>query len=184
MAKITKQPAKSIAAHRPVESLIHVIRGQKVMLDSDLATLYGVTTKAFNQAIKRNTARFPEDFMFQLDDRETAVLRSQIVTASKRNIRYQPLAFTEHGVAMLSAALHSDRAVQMSIAIIRTFVRMRELMAHNKDIAARVAKLERGHERTASVIEVLVEDIDRLAREVKDMKAIPPATKQKIGFDL
>ena len=171
MAKVTKRPAKDLAATRPVESLIHVIRGQKVMLDSDLATLYGVTTKAFNQAIKRNTARFPEDFMFQLDDRETAVLRSQIVTASKRNIRYQPLAFTEHGVAMLSAALHSDRAVQMSIAIIRTFVRMRELMAHNKDIAARVAKLQRGHERTASVIEVLVEDIDRLAHEVKEMKA-------------
>ena len=150
MAKITKRPAKNLAATRPVERLIHIIRGQKVMLDSDLATLYGVTTKAFNQAIKRNTARFPEDFMFQLDDRETAVLRSQIVTASKRNIRYQPLAFTEHGVAMLSAALHSDRAVQMSIAIIRTFVRMRELMAHNKDIAARVAKLERGQIGRAS----------------------------------
>jgi len=85
-------------------------------------------------------------------------------------------------VAMLSAVLRSDRAVQMSIAIVRTFVRMRELMAANKDIAARVEKLERGHDRTASVIEVLVEDIDRLAREVKGMKALSPATKRRIGF--
>jgi hypothetical protein len=184
MAKGTKRPAKDPAAPPPVERLIHVIRGQKVMLDTDLAALYGVTTKAFNQAIKRNATRFPEDFMFRLNNRETAVLRSQIVTASKRNIRYQPLAFTEHGVAMLSAALHSDRAVQMSIAIIRTFVRMRQLIAANKDMAARVEKLERGHDRSASVIEILVEDIDRLAHEVKEMKALPPATKRKIGFDL
>jgi hypothetical protein len=183
MAKVTK-PRKDLAAHRPVEKLIHVIRGQKVMLDTDLAALYGVTTKAFNQAIKRNAARFPEDFMFRLNDRETAVLRSQIVTASKRNIRYQPLAFTEHGVAMLSAALHSDRAIQMSINIIRAFIRMRELIASNKDIAARVKELERGHERAASVIEVLAEDIDRLAHEVKEMKALPPVTKRKIGFRL
>jgi len=184
MAKITKQPRNSLAAARPVESLIHVVRAEKVMLDIDLATLYGVTTKAFNQAIKRNAARFPEDFMFRLNNREAAILRSQIVTASKRNIRYQPLAFTEHGVAMLSAVLHSERAVQMSIGIIRAFVRMRQLMEHNRDIAARVEKLERSHDRSASVIEILVEDIDRLAHEVKEMKALPPVTKRKIGFRL
>jgi phage regulator Rha-like protein len=97
-------------------------------------------------------------------------------------LRHSPFVFTQEGVAMLSAVLRSDRAVQMSIAIVRTFVRMRELMAANKDIAARVEKLERGHDRTASVIEVWVEDIDRLAREVKDMKALPPATKRRIGF--
>src|SRR5580693_3271825 len=117
-------------------------------VDIDLAALYGVSTKAFNQAIKRNAARFPEDFMFRLDDRESAILRSQIVTASKRNIRYQPLAFTEHGVAMLSAVLRSGRAVQMSIGIIRAFVRMRHLIEHNRDIAARVEKLERSHDRS------------------------------------
>jgi hypothetical protein len=183
MAKAPKHN-EAIAATRRVESQIHVIRGQKIMLDADLAELYGVTTKAFNQAIKRNAARFPEDFMFRLTERETAVLRSQIVTASKRNIRYQPLAFTEHGVAMLSAALHSDRAVQMSITIIRTFVRLRQLIEHNKDIAARVEKLEHSHDRSASVIEILVEDIDRLAHEVKEMKALPPPSKRKIGFDL
>ncbi len=184
MAKENKHPGKALATHRPVEKLIHVIRGQKVMLDIDLAELYGVTTKVFNQAIKRNAARFPEDFMFRLDHREAAILRSQIVTASKRNIRYQPLAFTEHGVAMLSAVLRSDRAVQMSIGIIRAFVRMRQLIEHNKDIATRVEKLERSHDRSSSVIEILVEDIDRLAHEVKEMKALPPVTKRKIGFDL
>jgi ORF6N domain len=184
MAKVTRRSAKDLAATRPVETLIRVIRGEKVMLDIDLAALYGVSTKAFNQAIKRNTARFPEDFMFRLDHRESAILRSQIVTASKRNIRYQPLAFTEHGVAMLSAVLHSERAVQTSIAIIRAFVRLRQIVENNKDIAARVNKLERGHERTASVIEILVEDIDRIAREVKEMKVLPPVTKRKIGFRL
>ena len=111
-------------------------------------------------------------------------MRSQIVTASKRNIRYQPLAFTEYGVVMLSAVLNSDRAIQMSILVVDAFVRMRELIASNKDIAARVEKLERSYDRSASVIEILVEDIDRLAHEVKEMKALPPATKRKIGFDL
>jgi ORF6N domain len=182
MPESSKDTGKTAVPSRPVESLIHVIRRQKVMLDADLAQLYGVSTKAFNQGIRRNKERFPEDFMFQLTPQEAAILRSQFVTASKRNIRFQPLAFTEHGVAMLSAVLRSERAVQMSISIIRAFVRMRELVAFNKDIAARVEKLERGHDRTASVIEVLVEDIDRLAREVKDMKALPPVTKRRIGF--
>jgi len=170
-----------------IESLIHVIRGRKVMLDSDLAALYEVPTKAFNQAVRRNLERFPDDFMFQLTDAEAVSLRSQIVTIKKgrgQHSKYAALAFTEQGVAMLSAVLRSDRAVQMSIAVVRTFVRMRELMAANKDIAARVEKLERGHGRTASVIQVLVEDIDRLAREVKDMKTLPPAPKRRIGFVL
>jgi hypothetical protein len=122
--------------------------------------------------------------MFQLSHAEAANMRSQSVISSKRGIKYQPLAFTEHGVAMLSAVLRSDRAVQMSIGIIRAFVRMRQLVEHNRDIAARVEKLERSHDRSASVIEILVEDIDRLAHEVKEMKALPPVTKRKIGFRL
>jgi hypothetical protein len=185
MSGIPKRPAeKPVASARPLESLIHVIRGQKVMLDRDLAALYEVPTKVFNQAVRRNLDRFPEDFMFQLTDREAAILRSQFVTASKMNLRFQPLVFTEHGVAMLSAVLNSERAIQMSIGIIRTFVRMRELIASNKDFAARVEKLERGHDRTTSVIEILVEDIDRLAHEVKDMKVAPSVPKRRIGFDL
>jgi hypothetical protein len=184
MVKPPKSSSQHVTAARPVERLIHVIRGQKVMLDADLAALYGVTTKAFNQAIKRNAERFPEDFMFRLDDRESATLRSQSVTSSKRKIEYQALAFTEHGVAMLSAVLRSDRAIQMSIGIIRAFVRMRQMIESNKDIAIRVEKLERSHDRSKSVIEILVEDIDRLARDVKEMKALPPVTKRKIGFRL
>src|SRR5450631_735744 len=111
-------------------------------------------------------------------------MRSQIVTASKRNIRYQPLAFTEHGVVMLSSVLNSHRAGQVSISVVETFIRLRELTATNKDVLIRVEKLERGHDRTASVIEILVDDIDRIARDVKQMKNLPPPSKRKIGFDL
>ena len=175
-----RRPGKAVAATRPVEGLIHVIRGHKVMLDADLAALYGVETKQLNRAVKRNLSRFPEEFMFRLTEEER--MRCQFGAASKRNVRFQPLAFTEHGVVMLSSILNSERAVQMNIVIINAFVRMRELIASNKDIAARVEKLERGHDRTASVIEVLVEDIDRLAGEVKQMKALPTVTKRKIGF--
>ncbi len=176
---------KPPGAPQPIEALIHVIRGQKVMLDSDLARLYEIPTKAFNQAVRRNLERFPEDFAFQLSKAELEHWRSQIVASNpsaKMGLRRPPFVFTQEGVAMLSAVLRSDRAVQMSIAIVRTFVRMRKLMESNRDIAARVEKLERGHDRTASVIEVLVDDIDRLAREVKDLKSLPPAQKRRIGF--
>jgi hypothetical protein len=124
---------------------------------------------------------------FRLSIAEFEHWKSQSVISNpsaKMGLRRAPFVFTQEGVAMLSAVLRSDRAVQMSIAIVRPFVRMRELMASNRDIEARVDKLERGHDRTASVIEVLVEDIDRLAREVKDMKALPRVTKRRIGFIL
>jgi hypothetical protein len=122
--------------------------------------------------------------MFQLTPDEAASLRSQIATSneSRGGRRYLPYVFPEHGVVMLSAVLNSARAIEMSILVVDAFVRLREIVANNKDIAARIEKLERGHERTASVIEVLVEDIDRLAGEVKNMKALPPVTKRKIGF--
>ncbi len=184
MAKTSNPAPKNTTIAHPVESLIHVIRAQKVMLDADLAALYGVETRRLNEAVKRNIERFPETFMFQLADAEAAAMRSQFATSSRRKIKYQPLAFTEHGGVMLSAVLNSPRAIQMSILMVEAFVRMRELIASNKDIAARVEKLERSHDRSASVIEILVEDIDRLAHEVKEMKALPPATKRKIGFDL
>jgi hypothetical protein len=116
----------------------------------------------------------PQDFMFQLTKDEAQNLKSQSVTSSWGGRRTAPSAFAEHGVGMLSAVLRSDQAVQMSIAIIRAFVRMRQFIEQNKDIAIRVEKLERGHARSASIIEILVEDIDRLADEVKHMKARPP----------
>ncbi len=157
------------------------------MVDADLAALYGVQTGALNQAVRRNMERFPEDFAFRLSKTEFADWKSQSVISNpsaKMGLRQAPFVFTQEGVAMLSAVLRSDRAVQMSIAIVCTFVRMRELMAANKEIAARVDKLERSHDRTASVIEVLVEDIDRLARDVKEMKVLPPMTKRRLGFIL
>lgn len=111
-------------------------------------------------------------------------MRSQNATASKRNIRYQPLAFTEHGVVMLSSVLNSPRAVQVSILVVESFIRLRELTAENKYILIGVEKLERGHDRTVSVIEILVDDIDHLADDLKQMKTLPTSPKRKIGFDL
>jgi hypothetical protein len=182
-----KSPPRTTKAHtalRSVESLIHIIRGQKVMLDADLASLYGVPTKRLNEAVRRNLSRFPESFMFQLSDDEAKALRSQIATSNegRGGRRYLPFAFTEHGVVMLSSVLTSERAIRMSIQVVNAFVRLRQMTEHHKDIATRMEKLERGHERAASVIEILVEDIDELSREVKHMKALPPPTKRKIGF--
>jgi phage regulator Rha-like protein len=116
------------------------------MLDADLAALYEVSTKAFNQAVKRNRDRFPEYFAFLLTRQEVASLRSQFVTSNvgRGGRRYRPYAFTEHGVAMLSAVLRSRRAVQMSVAIIDAFIRLREIIASNKELAARMERLEAG----------------------------------------
>src|SRR5215813_13033111 len=153
-----KRSIKAVAAARPLESLIRIIRGQKVILDADLAALYEVPTKRLNEAVRRNLKRFPDTFMFQLSREESTGLRSQFATLEPgrgRYSKYQQLAFTEHGVVMLSSVLNSDRAVEMNILVVNAFIRLREMIASNKDIAARVEKLERGHIRTASVIEVL-----------------------------
>lgn len=124
---------------------IHEIRGRPVMLDSDLASLYGVETKALLQQVRRNPTRFPEDFMFQLSRREMENLRSQIVTSSSKHggRRTLPYAFTEHGVAMLSSVLRSERAVAVNIEIIRAFVAMRKEAAATEEMARRLAELER-----------------------------------------
>ena len=176
-----KTPA-SIAERLPVpiegiERRIYLIRGQKVMLDADLAELYRVATKVLNQAIKRNHTRFPHDFMFQLTPEEAESLRSQFVTSNpgRGGRRYQPYAFTEHGVAMLAAVLNSQSAVQMSILIIRAFVKMRELLASNKDLAARVEKLEAAQKKHGSIIGILAEEID-------EMKRLPEPPMRRIGF--
>ncbi len=145
-----------------IERRIYLIRGQKVMLDTDLASLYRVETRALVQAVKRNLKRFPEDFMFQLSPEEAEYMRSQFVIASRRNIRYQPYAFTEHGVAMLSAVLKSARAVHMSILIVRAFVKIRELLASHKDLAARVQKLEANQTKHGSIISILADEIDEM----------------------
>jgi len=132
-----------------IERRICVIRGHKVMLDFDLAELYGVETKVLNQAVTRNKDRFPPDFMFRLTKGETEELnRSQIVTGTQkhRDPRYPPRAFTQEGVAMLSSVLRGKRAVQVNIAIMRTFVRMREAMASHKELARRMDEIEQNYD--------------------------------------
>ena len=167
---------KSIVPIEVVAQRIYLIRGQKVMLSPDLAALYRVEPRALVQEVKRNSARFPADFMFQLSGDEYANLKSQIVISSWGGARRaNPYAFTEHGVAMLSAVLKSDRAVQMSVRIIRAFVRLREIQSTNKDLAARLDKVERTQEQHASVITILAEEIDNL-------KLPPPEPPRRIGF--
>src|SRR4051794_19922464 len=129
------RPSKSVTCTHKVESLIHLTRGQKVMLDSDLAALYQATTGNLNLAVRRNATRFPEDFMFQLSRQEVDSLLLQTARAKegRGGRRTSPYAFTELGVAMLSSVLNSERAVQMNIAIMRAFVKLREMIAHNRD---------------------------------------------------
>ncbi len=153
-------------------------------MDSDLAALYGVSASRLNEAVKRNRSRFPADFMFHLTAEDLSSLTSQFATSNtgRGGRRHLPHAFTEPGVAMLSAVLNSERAIQMNILIVRAFIRMRELIASNKEIAIRIEKLEQGQDRTASVIEVLVEDIDRLADDLRQIKALPAPKNKRIGF--
>jgi len=161
-----------------IERKILLVRGQRIMLDSELAALYQVPTKSLNLAVRRNSNRFPADFMFQLTKEEAGGLRFQFETSKKGRggRRYLPYAFTEHGVAMLSSVLKSRRAVQMNILIIRAFVGLRELVAAHKDLAARIEKLEAVQTRHGSVISILVE-------EIKALKRIPPRRpKRLIGF--
>ncbi len=154
------------------------------MLDNDLAEIYQVSTKRLNEAVKRNADRFPKDFMFQLNEREfnnlrfqfgILNLRSQIATSSYGGRRYLSYAFTEHGVAMLSSVLRSRRAVQMNILIIRAFVKLREMLATNKDLAARVNKLELTQKEHTSVLVAVVKDIQRIKN---------PTRTNAIGFKM
>ena len=162
----------------PIERIDHailLIRGQKVILDRDLASLYGVPTKAFNQAVKRNIERFPSDFMFQLNEEELANWRSQFVTSNpelKMALRRPPYAFTEQGVAMLSSVLRSERAVQVNIEIMRAFVCLRRLMASHEDLARKLASLERKYDKR---FQAVFEAIRRLM-------APPPVKRRPIGF--
>ena len=174
--------AAVITATRPVEGMIHLIRSQRVMLDSDLAVLYEVTTSALNQAVRRNRDRFPEDFMFQLTNAEMENLKSQIVISSWGGRRSTPFAFTEHGVAMLASVLRSPRAIQTGLAIVRAFIRMRQMLATHADLVARLERLEGNQERTTAVLEALIADIDQLAAEIESVRALPVGADYEIGF--
>ena len=137
-----KKKDVSVVSVEHLEKSIYLIRNEKVILDEDLAKLYQVRTKVLVQAVKRNLDRFPADFMFRLTEQEYSSLRSQIVTSSGRpGRRALPYAFTEHGVAMLSSVLNSTRAIEVNIAIVRIFIRMRQMIAGNKDLAHKLTEL-------------------------------------------
>jgi ORF6N domain-containing protein len=166
----TRKLPGTLVAPDQVAQRILVIRGQRVMLDRDLAALYGVLTKALNQAVRRNRTRFPEDFMFQLTRDEVTALKSQFVTSSPEHggHRYAPYAFTEQGVAMLSSVLRSTRAVAVNIEIMRAFVRLRQLLATHVELTQKLTELERKYDTKLRVvfdaIRQLMEPVDNSGR--------------------
>jgi ORF6N domain len=171
---------RAVVSQDQIEASIVLLRGEKVLLDSDLAAFYGVTTRALNQAVKRNESRFPADFMFRLTASEaTALNRSQTVIGSQkhRDPRFPPFAFTEQGVAMLSSVLRSRRAVVVNIEIMRAFVRLRKVLAMNSELARRLEELER---HVGAHDEQLVHVV-RAIRQL--MEPPPPPKRRRIGFD-
>jgi hypothetical protein len=156
-----------------IERRIFMIRGHKAMLDADLADLYQVTTGNLNLAVKRNLDRFPEDFMFQLTMKEFKVLRLQTAISNRGGRRYLPYAFTEQGVAMLSSVLTSKRAVQVNIAIVRTFVRLREMLATHKDLARKLNEMEKKYDHQFKVVFDAIRDF---------MSPASSLSKRRIGF--
>jgi hypothetical protein len=169
--KTAKQPVQRI------EEMIFLIRGQRVMLDSDLAKIYGVTTKQLNQQFKRNRGRFPDDFAFVLTNKEVVQMRSQNVTSSRRNFRRSPIAFTEHGALMLGNILNSKTAMEASIRVVRAFVWMREQLAANKELAQKLNELENRVGEHDGAISNLFEAIRQLLNPEK-------RPQREIGFHI
>jgi ORF6N domain len=160
-----------------IESRILLIRGHKVMLDSDLAELYGVTTKRLNEQLKRNKERFPADFVFQLTVEEAKVLRSQFATSKpgRGGRRYRPYAFTEHGAIMAATVLSSHRAIEVSVYVVRAFVKLREMLRPHKDLGRKLAELEKrieGHD----------EEIIALFEAIRQLMEPPEKPTKRIGF--
>lgn len=165
--------SKNLVPTGRIEGCILLIRDQKVMLDADLAELYEVQTKALVQAVKRNIGRFPSDFMFQLTMEEFRILRSQTVTSSHwGGRRYPPYAFTEQGVAMLSSVLRSERAVKVNVEIMRTFVRLRGVLASDDELRRKLLQLERKYDKQFTIV------FDAIRRLIQQ----PPGKTRKIGF--
>jgi len=164
----------------PVERMIYLIRGHRVMIDAELARIYGVTTKRLNEQVRRNRDRFPEDFMFQLTMDEAAALlasRSQNATLNRgQNVKYRPYAFTEHGAVMLASVLNSPTAVQASIQVVRAFIRLREMLAAHRALSGKLEALERrikGHD-------ISIRRIFQALKELSEPPPLPP--RPKIGF--
>ncbi len=171
-----RKPATALA--KRVESKILMLRGCKVILDADLAQLYGVPVKRLNEQINRNADRFPADFLFRLSAAEHEDLRSQIATSSSTHggRRYLPYAFTEHGAIMAATVLNSERAVEMSIFVVRAFVRMREALGTNQQVVAKLAELEHRLESHDT-------DIQELVEAIRELMAPPAPKGRKIGFE-
>lgn len=166
---------ESASAPQPIEGLILSIRGQRVMLDSDLSEIYGVTTKRLNEQVRRNPHRFPSDFAFQLTKGEAESIRSQFATASKRNVRYLPRVFTEHGVVMLASVLNSPTAIEASVKIVRAFLLMREQLALHTVLASKLSAIEQrltGHDS----------EIADLFNALRGLLAEPEKPRREIGF--
>ena len=164
---------KGLVSTARIERAILLVRNEKVMLDQDLAELYGVETRVLVQAMKRNIDRFPSDFMFQLSEEEFSNLRSQIVSSSWGGRRTAPYAFTEQGVAMLSSVLHSPTAVQVNIEIMRAFVRLRRMLEKHADLALKLEAMERKYDQQFKVVFDAIREI---------MKPDPPPKRRQIGF--
>ena len=167
---------KALIPVEMIERKIYLIRGHKVMLDKDLAFLYGVKPIRLREQVKRNIKRFPEDFMFQLNDQEINFMVSQNAIPSRKHLGgYNPYVFTEQGVAMLATVLNSERAIQVNIAIMRAFVKLREILSTHKELAHKLTELEQKIERHDEEIKVIFDAIRQLMK--------PPDTKtKKIGF--
>lgn len=167
----------------PIEARIHTVRGQRAMLDADLAEVYGVTTKRLLQQMRRNAKRFPEDFAFQLTGEEFTDMRPQITTSSSSAYggrRYRPFVFTEHGAIMLASVLNSPRAVEMSIFVVRAFARLRALAANHRELASRLAELERrvgGHDQALKVLVVVLQQLTEPPLPVE-------SPRPRIGFSI
>jgi hypothetical protein len=178
---MTRRPAGDDSDGLAVAALaqhIHWVRETKVMLDSDLAALYGVPTKALNQAVKRNALRFPADFMFELTAAEAADLRSQLVTSNepgRGGRRTAPKAFTEHGALMAATVLNSQRAIEMSVFVVRAFVQLRSLLGTHRELAIKLDELERKPSTLDQAIAGLIEAL-------RQMTAAPTRTSRPIGF--
>ena len=178
MAKKKKPASSGHLAIPPqlIEHRIYLVRSHKVMFDSDLAELYGVPTRRLNEQVSRNINRFPEDFMFQLSREEAQALRSQIAilkTGRGQHRKYLPRAFTEHGILMLSSVLRSERAVQVNIAIMRAFVRLRQMIASHEELAGKLSALEKKYDAQFKVVFDAIREL---------MEPLPEEPKRSIGF--
>jgi len=173
----------SLVPQEVIQSKILHLRGQKVMLDRDLAVLYGVETRALNQAVRRNISRFPDDFMFQLTKDEAKFLRSQFVTLKEnQHFRYIPYAFTEQGVAMLSSVLNSERAVQVNIQIMRVFTKMREMFINYQEIKQTLEDMERKYDHQFKINNILFEEIFEEIKKINRLLSHVEKPRKEIGF--